>query len=178
MKKRLLMMKLSISPVSFTGANKPKVTEEQKEGIRDGMVAGGAAGAGYTAVKRNTLTMLQETEKACKAGKAAAAGRMAQTAKNTSGLFGGLKNNAQVLTKRLVSKLDSIKTSKYIKPIINNKLTRFGCAVFGGALAVCILISGLGTLYNNASKIAENYIPRAADRINRFADRFEKSENE
>ncbi len=173
-------MTMRISPVSFTASNEkqPRVSEQKREEIRDGVVAGGAAGAGYTAVKKNTLNMLKETETACKAGKAAAAARAAETAKVGTGLFAGLKNNARVLTKRLVTKLDAVKTSKYIKPIINNRLTRFGCGVVGGVLAVCILISGLGTLYHNSVELINNYVPRVAHRVNQISDRFDSSKED
>lgn len=170
---------MRISPVTFTASpeRQSKVSERKREEIRDGVVAGGAAGAGYTAVKKNTLTMLKETEAACKAGKAAAAARAANAAKAGTGLFAGLKNNARVLTQRLVTKLDAVKTSKFIKPIINNKLTRFGCGVVGGVLAACILVSGLGTLYHNSVKIVDHYMPRVADRVNKISDRL-SSEND
>lgn len=165
---------LQISPVSFTSQTEKrnKISQEKKEDIRDGVVAGGAAGAGYTAVKSNTMKMLKETEAACQAGKTAAAARTANAVKNSGGLFAGLKNNAKVLTQRLVTKLDNVKASKYIKPIINNRITRFGCGVFGGALAVCILISGLGTLYHNTTKLVDHYAPRVANRVNNVVDRF------
>ena len=159
--------------------NKPKrVSPEKKEEIRDGVVAGGAVGAGYTAVRKNALNMIKETETACKAGKAAAAARAANAAKGSAGLFAGLKNNAKVITKNLITKLDAIKTSKYIKPIINNRLTRAACGAFGGFLAVCILISGIGTLYNNSIKMANHYVPRVADRFNRLSDRLDKNKED
>lgn len=167
----------SINPANLISQyqTKPKkVSSEKKEEIRDGVVTGGAVGAGYTAVRKNALNMIKETESACKAGKAAAAARAANAAKGGAGLFAGLKNNAKVITKNLITKLDAIKTSKYIKPIINNKLTRAACGAFGGFLAVCILISGIGTLYNNSIKMANHYIPRYADRFNRLSDRFDK----
>lgn len=167
----------SINPANLISQyqSKPKkVSSEKKEEIRDGVVTGGAVGAGYTAVRKNALNMIKETESACKAGKAAAAARAANAAKGGAGLFAGLKNNAKVITKNLITKLDAIKTSKYIKPIINNKLTRAACGAFGGFLAVCILISGIGTLYNNSIKMANHYIPRYADRFNRLSDRFDK----
>lgn len=167
----------SINPANLISQyqSKPKkVSSEKKEEIRDGVVTGGAVGAGYTAVRKNALNMIKETESACKAGKAAAAARAANAAKGGAGLFAGLKNNAKVITKNLITRLDAIKTSKYIKPIINNKLTRAACGAFGGFLAVCILISGIGTLYNNSIKMANHYIPRYADRFNRLSDRFDK----
>lgn len=171
-------MTMRISPINFTASHEkqPKISEQKREEIRDGVVAGGAAGAGYTAVKKNTLNMLKETEAACKAGKAAAAARTAEAAKVGTGLFSGLKNNARVLTQRLVAKLDAVKTSRFVKPIINNRLTRFGCGVVGGALAVCILISGLGSLYHNSVELINNYAPRVAHRVNQISDRFESSE--
>lgn len=173
---RMSMMK--ISPVNFTGAvqSQPRVSAERKEEIRDGVVAGGAAGAGYTAVRKNALNMIKETETACNAGKAAAAARAANAAKDGAGLFAGLKNNAKALTKRFITKLDAVKTSKYIKPIVNNKLTRAACGVFGGFLAVCILLSGIGTLYHNSVKMAEHYVPRCADRLNRISERLQSDD--
>lgn len=172
---------MKISPVNFTGAvqSQPRVSAERKEEIRDGVVAGGAAGAGYTAVRKNALNMIKETETACNAGKAAAAARAANAAnaaKGGAGLFAGLKNNAKALTKRFITKLDAVKTSKYIKPIVNNKLTRAACGVFGGFLAVCILLSGIGTLYHNSVKMAEHYVPRCADRLNRISERLQSDD--
>jgi len=165
-----------ISPVNFTSLpdKKSRVSKEKKEEIRDGVVTGGAAGAGYTAVRKNTLSLIKETEAACQAGKAAAktaqAAKAAQTAKESAGLFSGLKKNARVLSKRFINKLDAVKTSKYIKPIINNRITRFGCTVFGGFLAGCILVSGIGTLYNNSVQIAQHYVPKVAQRVNSAAN--------
>lgn len=169
---------LSISPVSFTAdsAKKPKINPEKKEEIREGVVAGGAAGAGYTAVKSNGMKMLKEAEAASKTGKAAAAARAAQTAKNNSGLFAGFKNNAKALTKRFVTQLENVKASKFIKPIINNRITKFACGIFGGILAGCILISGIGTLYHNTTKIVDHYVPRAAARVNNIVGRLEKED--
>lgn len=174
---------LSISPVSFTSEHdkKRRVSPEKKEEIRDGVVAGGAAGAGYTAVKSNGMKMLKETEAACKAGKTAAAARAAQAAKaakNSSGLFAGLKNNAKALTKRFVTKLENVKASRFIKPIINNRVTRFACGIFGGVLAGCILISGIGTLYHNTTKLVDHYVPRVANRVNSIVERLDDSEKE
>lgn len=172
-------MMMRINPVNFTGTpkSKPKVSSEKKEEIRDGVVAGGAAGAGYTAVRKNALNMIKETETACKAGKAAAAARAANAAKTSTGLFSGLKNNARVLTKRFITKLEAVKTSRFIKPIINNRLTRAACGIFGGFLAVCVLISGIGTLYHNSVKMVDNYAPQVAHRINRLAERLDSDDN-
>lgn len=169
---------MKISPVTFTASKNKniKVSEEKREEIRDGVVAGGAAGAGYTAVRKNAINMIKETETACKAGKAAAAARAANTAASGSGIFAGLKNNARVLTKRLVTRVESIKASRFIKPIINNRLVKFGCGVVGGFLAVCVLISGIGTLYHNTVKMADNYIPKVAHRVNRLAERLDSDE--
>lgn len=161
-----------ISPVSFTSSpdKKQKVSKEKKDEIRGGVVAGGAAGAGYTAVKKNTLTMIKETEAACQAGKAATqSAQAARAAKDSAGLFAGLKNNARAITKKFVNQLETVKTSKYIKPIINNRVTRFGCSIFGGFLAGCILVSGIGTLYNNSVQLANHYVPKAAQRINGYS---------
>ncbi len=167
-------MKLSISPVSFTSNdNRRIVSQEKKDDIRDGAVVGGAAGAGYSAARNNVMKSIKDAESACKAGKAAAA---AKVAKNSSGLFAGFKNNAKVLTQKLVTKLDNIKASKYIKPIINNRATRFACGIFGGILAGCVLISGIGTLYSNTTKIVEHYVPRYAEKANSYFDKYSSKE--
>lgn len=173
-------MILSINPVNFTAnpEKKTKISKEKKEDIREGVVAGGAAGAGYKAAKSNGMKMLKEAEAASKAGKAAAAVKAAETAKKSKGLFAGLKNNANVLTKRFVTQLENIKASKYIKPIINNRITRFGCGIFGGFLAGCILVSGIGTLYHNTTKIVDHYVPRVANRVNNLVDYSEKRKKE
>lgn len=166
-----------ISPVSFTSSpdKKQKVSKEKKEEIRGGVVAGGAAGAGYTAVRKNTLAMIKETEAACQAGKAAAkTAQAARAAKDSAGLFAGLKNNARAITKKFVNQLDAVKTSKYIKPIINNRITRFGCSICGGFLAGCILVSGIGTLYNNSVQLVNHYVPKTAQRINTYARMLNK----
>lgn len=170
-------MKLLISPVSFTSDNKSRViSKDKKEDIRDGAVVGGAAGAGYSAAKSNVMKSIKDAEAACKAGKAASAVKTAETVKKSSGLFAGFKNNAKVLTQKLVTKLDNIKASKYIKPLINNRATRFACGIFGGVLAGCVLISGIGTLYNNTTKLVEHYAPRYAEKANRYFDKYGSEE--
>ena len=53
---------LQISPIAFTSneVNNRRLSDEKREDIRDTAVAGGAAGAGYTAVKGGGLNMAKK----------------------------------------------------------------------------------------------------------------------
>ena len=183
---------LQISPITFTANEKPKrLSEEQREDIRDTAVAGGAAGAGYTAAKNGGLRMtnklkqasstVKETTKGAKQtirtineGKKALTG----TAAEAKGLFSRFKINAKNYTDNMINSLKNMKAGKFVQRIVNTRVVRYGCGIFGGVLAGCVLLSGLGPLYSNTTKIVDNYAPRLADNLNHIAEQYNKNDEE
>lgn len=93
-------------------------------------------------------------------------------------LFKRFKINANIFTNNMMSYLKNLKVGKFVQKVIDTPIVKGGCKVFGGALAGCVLISGLGTLYNNTSKIVDNYAPRIVDNFNQVADGLRKSTDE
>lgn len=172
-------IKLHNNPAFAAG----KLDEKQKENLRDGAVAGGAAGGGFkmfqnaknaSKVTADTAKKITEAKKLVQETAAAATAPI----KEAKGLWGTFKANCKLYKTKLFDKITALKTSKFLKPILNNKIVKFGCGAVGGALAVCVLISGIGTLYNNTTKIADNYVPKVADGLNSVADGFRSIENE
>lgn len=177
---------LKISPVTFTSnENQRRISQEQREDIRDTAVAGGAAGAGYTAAKSGGLNMAKKIKEASsttsqttgslkrslsniKEGKQA----ITKTAVEAKGLFGNFRKNAKIFTDNMLNTLKNMKVGKFVQRIINTPVVKFGCGVAGGILAVCVLLSGMGTLYSNTTKVVNNYVPKIADDINDFSEKY------
>ena len=185
---------LTISPVNFTANEnaKPKrISDEKKEDIRDTAMAGGAAGAGYTAAKSGGLNMAKKLRESSSSLSQTTGNikRGVNTLKETkqvlqqpvaeaNTLFRRFKINANIFTNNMMSYLKNLKVGKFVQKVIDTPIVKGGCRVFGGALAGCVLISGLGTLYNNTSKIVDNYAPRIVDNFNQVADGLRKSPDE
>ena len=178
---------LTVQPTSLyrqnTAFTAGKLDDEQKENLRDGSVAGGAAGGGLKMFKnaRNASKLTAETTQKIKEGQQLVREVTTVTAKpveEAKGLWASFKANCKLYKTKLFDKLTAIKTSKYIKPILNNRVVKFGCGIVGGALAGCVLISGIGTLYNNTTKIADHYAPEVADKMNSLADGYKNFKNE
>lgn len=152
-----------------------KLNDEQKENLRDGAVAGGAAGGGFKMFKnaKNASKLTAETSQRIKEGQQLVRETVVaatKPVKEAKGLWSTFKANCKIYKTRLFEKVTAIKASKYIKPILNNKIVKFGCGIVGGALAGCVLISGIGTLYNNTTKIADHYAPQVAEGMNSLAE--------
>lgn len=185
---------LMISPVNFTANEnaKPKrISDEKKEDMRDTAMAGGAAGAGYTAAKSGGLNMAKKLRESSSSLSQTTVNikRGVNTLKETkqvlqqpvaeaNTLFKRFKINANIFTNNMMSYLKNLKVGKFVQKVIDTPIVKGGCRVFGGALAGCVLISGLGTLYNNTSKIVDNYAPRIVDNFNQVADGLRKSPDE
>ncbi len=185
---------LMISPVNFTAneGTKPKrISDEKKEDMRDTAMAGGAAGAGYTAAKSGGLNMAKKLRESSSSLSQTTGNikRGVNTLKETkqvlqqpvaeaNTLFKRFKINANIFTNNMMSYLKNLKVGKFVQKVIDTPIVKGGCRVFGGALAGCVLISGLGTLYNNTSKIVDNYAPRIVDNFNQVADGLRKSTDE
>lgn len=185
---------LMISPVNFTANEnaKPKrISDEKKEDMRDTAMAGGAAGAGYTAAKSGGLNMAKKLRESSSSLSQTTGNikRGVNTLKETkqvlqqpvaeaNTLFKRFKINANIFTNNMMSYLKNLKVGKFVQKVIDTPIVKGGCRVFGGALAGCVLISGLGTLYNNTSKIVDNYAPRIVDNFNQVADGLRKSPDE
>ena len=183
-----------ISPVNFTASEgtKPKrISDEKKEDMRDTAMAGGAAGAGYTAAKSGGLNMAKKLRESSSSLSQTTGNikRGVNTLKETkqvlqqpvaeaNTLFKRFKINPNIFTNNMMSYLKNLKVGKFVQKIIDTPIVKGGCRVFGGALAGCVLISGLGTLYNNTSKIVDNYAPRIVDNFNQVADGLRKSPDE
>ena len=172
---------LSVQPTNLYRNNPAftagKLNDEQKENIRDGAVAGGDAGGGFKMFQnaRKAAHLIAETTRKIKESQQLvreAATAAAKPVKEAKGLWSSFKANCKIYKTRLFEKITAIKTSKFLKPVLNNKVVKFGCGVVGGALAGCVLISGLGTLYNNTTKIADHYAPQLADGMNSIADGY------
>ena len=83
---------LTISPVNFTASEgtKPKrISDEKKEDMRDTAMAGGAAGAGYTAAKSGGLNMAKKLRESSSS--------LSQTTGNIKRGVNTLKETKQVL---------------------------------------------------------------------------------
>lgn len=185
---------LTISPVNFTaseGTKHKRLSDEKKEDMRDTAMAGGAAGAGYTAAKSGGLNMAKKLRESSSSLSQTTGNikRGVNTLKETkqvlqqpvaeaNTLFKRFKINANIFTNNMMSYLKNLKVGKFVQKVIDTPIVKGGCKVFGGALAGCVLISGLGTLYNNTSKIVDNYAPRIVDNFNQVADGLRKSPDE
>lgn len=185
---------LMISPVNFTtneGTKPKRISDEKKEDMRDTAMAGGAAGAGYTAAKSGGLNMAKKLRESSSSLSQTTGNikRGVNTLKETkqvlqqpvaeaNTLFKRFKINANIFTNNMMSYLKNLKVGKFVQKVIDTPIVKGGCRVFGGALAGCVLISGLGTLYNNTSKIVDNYAPRIVDNFNQVADGLRKSPDE
>lgn len=176
---------LQISPISFTSNeyNNKRLSEEKREDIRDTAVAGGAAGAGYTAVKGGGLNMAKKLTNASSTS-AKVTGNLKNglhtineskkavggLAKSANSLFKNFKANARNFADNMMNSLKGMKAGKFIQGIIKTPVVKYGCKVCGGFLAGCVLISGLGTLYNNTTKVVDYYAPKLADNLNNLTD--------
>lgn len=183
---------LQISPVSFTSNERPKrISDERREDIRDTAMAGGAAGAGYTAAKGGGLNMAKKIKEASSSASQTTGSLKngIKTIKETKaalekpaveavGLFKKLKINASAYADRMLNSLKNMKAGKFVQRMMNTPVVKFGCGAVGGVLAVCVLLSGLGTLYNNTTKIVDNYAPKLADNFNEMAYRFKSTDEE
>ena len=181
---------LQISPIAFTSneVNNRRLSDEKREDIRDTAVAGGAAGAGYTAVKGGGLNMAKKLKDASstsakltsdikKGMQTVNESKKAVTglAKEANGIFRNFKLNAQHFTENMLNSLKNMKAGKLVQKFVKTPAVKYGCKVCGGFLAGCVLISGLGTLYNNTTKVVDHYAPQLAENLNNLADSYNKT---
>lgn len=183
---------LQISPVTFTSNEKPKrISDEKREDIRDTAMAGGAAGAGYTAAKSGGLNMAKKIKQASSTASQTTGSikNGISTIKETKtafqkpateavGLFKSFKTNAKNYANNMLDTLKNMKAGKFVRRIMNTPVVKYGCGIFGALLAGCVLLSGLGTLYNNTTKLVDNYAPKLADNFNELADKFKHTNEE
>ena len=182
---------LQISPITFTSNERlsnRKLSDDQREDIRDTAVAGGAAGAGYTAAKGGGLNMAKKLKNASSSS-AKVTGDLKngmQTlresqkavtglAKDANGIFKNFKINAQKFADNMLNSLKNMKAGKLVQRFVKTPVVKFGCKVCGGFLAGCVLVSGLGTLYNNTTKVVNHYAPQLAENLNTLTDHCNKS---
>lgn len=182
---------IKVSPISFTSNNySRKSAEEKREDIRDTAMAGGAAGAGYTAARTGGLNMAKkikegastakQTTGTLKNGIKTAKGvtnALTQPVEEAAGLFKNFTANATRISNNIMNSLKDLKVSKFVQKIIDTPVVKGVSKVCGGFLAGCVLISGLGSLYTNTTKIVDHYAPKLADNFNELAEKY-KTEDE
>ena len=120
--------------------------KERKEQVAAGV--GGAAGLSTTATKYASRQGLKaEAEEHVLQ-------QMMQTVTNTTnavnknteaaqGLWATFRSNIKMYTKDIMTRLEHLKNSKFIGPIINSPVTKKLAGVAGGALAFFVLVTGV-----------------------------------
>lgn len=183
---------LQVRPVSFTSNTQPrKSAEEKREDIRDTAMAGGAAGAGYSAARSGGLNMAKKLKEGSSAVNHATGtvkngvktakdvtAAFAEPVEKATGLFKNFKGNATRISNNIMNNLKDLKVGKFVQRFIETPVVKTGCRVCGGFLAGCILLSGLGSLYSNTTKIVDHYAPKLADNFNELAEKCKTSNEE
>jgi hypothetical protein len=162
------MTRISFNP-SFGSeyvAAKPanKTTAEERKHNQEKVAAGvgGAAGLSKTATKmagkrglkaeaaeHGLQNMMESVERTTRAAK-----------KNTEaakGLWSTFKANIKFYTNDIIKRLESLKNSKYIGPILNNPVTKKLAAAAGGALAFFVLVTGINKAVKTGSIAVDDF---------------------
>lgn len=180
---------LQINPISFKGTTDIKKSpHERREDLRDTAVAGGAAGAGYTAARNGGFKMFRQTSSRFKnvSGQVKNGIDTINEAKTVltkpigeaKGLFSRFASSARTYGNRMWTYLTSMKAGKFINKIMRTPVVRHSCNIFGGFLAGCVLLSGLGTLYNNSTQLVDKYTNKIAGNVNNILDEYNKNYEE
>lgn len=127
-----------------------KLTHEERKQKQEQVATGvgGAAGLSTTATKmagkrglkaevaeQSLQHMLENVQRTTNAAK--------KNAKVAKGLWGTFKANIKYYTNDIIKRLESVKNSKFIGPILNNPVTKKLAAAAGGALAFFVLVTGI-----------------------------------
>lgn len=145
-----LKIEPKISYVTFGNNEQKKSSDDQRKKTQQQVATGvgGAAGlsasttkfAGKKGLKASTgekslqqmMESVKQTTQAVNSG-----------TKKAKGLWGSFKYNVKFYTNDILTRLNSLKTNRFISPIINNVVVKKGATVLGGALAFFVLATGI-----------------------------------
>lgn len=136
--------------VAFTSLPVTNRSQERKDAEKQVVTGGGAlaatgAAANAKATKSGVGLFATGTKNIKDAAKAAE-----QLTKETTSLMGKINKTAKWVKNSIIEWGGKFKDMKYIKPLINNRVFRFGAGVIGYGFGVITLISGLSDI----SKVA------------------------
>lgn len=142
------------SEYNVTQANKKLSSDDRKQQVATGV--GGAAGLSTTATKmagkrglkaeaaEQTLQhMMENVQRTTNIAK-----RNTKTAK---GLWQTFKANIKFYTNDIIKRLESVKNSKLLGPLLNNPVTKKLASAAGGALAFFVLVTGVNKAVKTGS---------------------------
>lgn len=147
-----------INAITYQTSNQPTMTAKQRQEHQEKVAAGVGGAAGLTT---------SATKMASKRGLQAEAGEKAyqqvthmiteanktviKTSETATGLWSTFKANVKLYTKDITKRLEAFKNSKFIGPIVKSPIAKKFAALFGGALAFFVLVTGI----NKAFKTGE-----------------------
>ena len=115
---------------SSTG-NKTK-TDQVAAGV------GGAAGVTTSATKMAGLSLQKMM-----ANVTSTAERVSENAEKATTLWGKFKKNTTIFTKDILARFKALENTKFIGAIVKSPIVKKSAALFGGALAFFVLVTGV-----------------------------------
>lgn len=124
---------------SMTAAQRKERNEQVAAGV------GGAAGLSTSATKMASKRGLQAEQSLSNMLETVTKTQQAvnKNTKAATGLWATFKNNIKVYSADILARLNKLKDTKFIGPIIKSPFTKKVAGFFGGALAFFVLITGV-----------------------------------
>lgn len=153
-------------PIKFNHLTQPYPSPPQQrnnnttEQVAAGV--GGAAGVTTSATKmagKKGLSLQQMMSNVTNAAE-----KVTENAEKATTLWGKFKNNTKIFTKDILARFKALENSKFIGAIVKNPIVKKSAAVFGGALAFFVLITGV----NKAAKTYVNAAGDMKDKVNKL----------
>lgn len=124
-------------------------TQEEKDRDKKVVTGGGAIVATTTAAKtkaaRSGFDMFSSASKVSN-GITTSAKTASNVAKQTKGLWGKVVENTRWAKNAILNWGKNIQNSKFLKPLVNSKLFKFGAGTLGYGFGIVTLISGLSDI--------------------------------
>jgi hypothetical protein len=146
--------------VTFT-SNKKVNTQERRDAEKKAVAGGGAIAATTTAARakatKSGFDMFSSAQKVSKGMQTVTTGSktVANVAKKTSSLWTKVVENAKWAKNAILNWGTKFKNIRFIKPLVQNSVFKFGAGAIGYAFGAVTLISGLSDITKASTDIVE-----------------------
>ena len=137
-----------IKPIVFSSSQDNEDRKTEKKIVAGGGTVAGTATIARANATKNGFNIINESKKITEGmkGVQTATSTATNVANKTVGLWGKVKENAAWVTNKIIKWGETLKNTKYIKPLVDSKAFRFGAGALGYGFGLVTLISGLSDI--------------------------------
>lgn len=152
------------SKIAFT-SNQPIPHRKDKDSEKKVVTGGGAVAATTAAARargaKSGFSMFNSATNVSR-GITTSAQIASNTAKRTQGLWAKVVENARWAKKAVLNWGATLQKSKFLKPLVNSKLFRFGAGTLGYGFGAVTMISGLSDITKVTTEAIEKQVNKNA----------------